>query len=217
MLELALKTLAAYGLGSLMGALLLGMACGVDIRTLGSGNAGGTNALRTQGKWFALGVVLVDVSKGWAAAVLVPAWHLSPLPADPSVSRSALVYACVLAATIGHVYPVWWEFRGGKGAATLIGGLLGAAPLAVPCVIGLWLVIVVLSGYVGLATLSAVATLPGLLPVLGVRSTAATVFSTLLALFVIYTHRSNIHRMRLGTEPRARSLWIGRYFGGRTA
>src|SRR5687767_15902764 len=108
MLELGLKVLMAYLLGSIVGALAIGQLRGVDIRTLGSGNAGGTNALRTQGWRFALGVVLIDVGKGALAAALA---SRLPLPG------SAWMLAAVLAAVAGHVWPVFHGFRGGKGAA----------------------------------------------------------------------------------------------------
>jgi acyl phosphate:glycerol-3-phosphate acyltransferase len=215
MLELALKTLIAYGLGSLMGALLLGRLAGVDIRTLGSGNAGGTNALRTRGLRFAIGVVLIDVSKGWLAAAVVPFWALPGVATDPTVPRDAVVYACAVAATLGHVYPVWWDFRGGKGAATLIGVLLGAAPFAVPGVIGVWLCTVLLGGYVGLSTMCAVAALPAIFWVGAVRAPIALVFAVAMAAFVVYTHRANIQRMWAGTEPRAQRLWMWTYIGPR--
>ncbi len=213
MLELALKLLVSYLLGSLMGALILGYLRGVDIRLLGSGNAGGTNALRTQGKWFALGVVLIDVAKGWLVVAVLANWAFPAIQNDPNLPRDGLIFGCAIAATLGHVYPVWWEFRGGKGAATLIGVLLGAVPTALPWVLAVWLCAVILSGYVGLSTMLAVGVLPLVLWLQGVDSLNARLFAVLMALFVTYTHRSNIQRMRDGTESRARSLWIRSYFG----
>jgi glycerol-3-phosphate acyltransferase PlsY len=216
MLELALKLLVSYLLGSLMGALILGYLRGVDIRLLGSGNAGGTNALRTQGKWFALGVVLIDVAKGWLVVAVLPHWAIPGMPNDPNLPREGLIFGCAIAATLGHVYPVWWEFRGGKGAATLIGVLLGAVPTALPLVLAVWLCAVILSGYVGLSTMLAVGVLPFVLWLQGLDSLDARLFAVLMALFVTYTHRSNIQRMRDGTENRARRLWIRSYFGSRS-
>jgi len=208
MLELAVKSLVAYLAGSLMGALLLGALRGVDIRTLGSGNAGGTNALRTQGIWFALGVVIIDVAKGWFAAGLLPGLALPGIATDPQLGRSWLTVACATAATLGHVYPVWHQFRGGKGAATLIGVLLGVAPRFLAPVLGVWLAVVVLTGYVGLGTMLATLSLPVLLVLRGARDPALFAFATAMAAFVAYTHRANITRMRLGTESRARRLWL---------
>ncbi len=208
MLELAVKSLVAYLLGSLMGALLIGALRGVDIRTLGSGNAGGTNALRTQGKLFALGVVVIDVAKGWLAARLLPGLDLPGIGIDPALGRSWLAVACAAAATLGHVYPVWWEFRGGKGAATIVGVLLGLEPRLLVPVLGVWLAVVLLTGFVGLATMVAVATLPVAARVLLPEQAALLAFGIAMAGLVIYTHRGNIARMRAGTEHRMRRLWL---------
>jgi acyl phosphate:glycerol-3-phosphate acyltransferase len=210
MLELAIKSLVAYLVGSLVGALLLGALKGVDIRTLGSGNAGGTNALRTQGTRFAVGVVLIDVAKGWFAAGILPDLPLAGLAADPSVDRAWLTVGCATAVTLGHVYPVWYEFRGGKGAAPLIGVLLGVAPrLLLPMLI-VWLCVVMLTGYVGLATMLGALSLPVVIVLRGSHGSALLTFAVGMALFVVYTHRDNIARMRAGTENRARRLWLRR-------
>jgi glycerol-3-phosphate acyltransferase PlsY len=208
MLELAVKTLIAYLLGSLMGALILGAFRGVDIRQQGSGNAGGTNALRTQGKAFALGVVAIDVGKGWFSAGLLPWLALPGIGLDASLGRDWLAVSCAAAATLGHVYPVWWEFRGGKGAATLIGVLLGLAPAFLPAVLAVWLVVVMATGFVGLGTMLGVAALPLALAWKAPSETALLSFSILMATFVVYTHRSNIVRMLAGNENRARRLWL---------
>ncbi|MCX7059247.1 MAG: glycerol-3-phosphate 1-O-acyltransferase PlsY [Proteobacteria bacterium] len=208
MLELAVKTLIAYLLGSLMGALILGAFRGVDIRQQGSGNAGGTNALRTQGKAFALGVVVIDVAKGWFAAGVLPGLALPLIALDASVGRDWLSVSCAAAVTLGHVYPVWWEFRGGKGAATLIGVVLGLIPAFLPAVLIVWLLVVMTTGFVGLGTMLGVATLPVVLLWRAPGNTAILSFALLMTVFVIYTHRGNIERMRAGSENRARRLWL---------
>ena len=208
MLELAVKSLIGYLLGSLMGALMLGALKGVDIRTLGSGNAGGTNALRTQGKLFALGVVCIDIGKGWFAARVLPGLDLPGVGIDPALGRGWLAVACAACATLGHVYPVWWEFRGGKGAATIVGVLLGLEPRLLAPVLGIWLGVVVLTGFVGLGTMLAVAALPFAARLMVPQSAALLAFALVMAAFVIYTHRDNIARMRAGTENRARRLWL---------
>lgn len=214
MLELGVKALIAYLVGSLMGALLVGRLKGVDIRTQGSGNAGGTNALRTQGKAFALAVVLIDVAKGWFGAGLLPGLELPGIPTDAAVSRGWLTMACAAAATIGHVYPVWYEFRGGKGAATLVGVLLGVAPALVVPILLVWLAVVMLTGFVGLGTICAALAFPVVQAVRDWADVPLLTFGIAMALFVTYTHRSNIERMRAGTENRARRLWL---FGRRSA
>ena len=95
MLELGLKVLLSYLVGSLTGALIVGkLAGGIDIRTQGSGNAGGTNALRTQGKWFALRVILIDIGKGFLPPWLFPVLVLPGVPLDPELSRTWLMLAC---------------------------------------------------------------------------------------------------------------------------
>jgi glycerol-3-phosphate acyltransferase PlsY len=207
-LELGLKTLLAYLLGSVIGSLVLGRLRGVDIREQGSGNAGGTNALRTQGWTFALGVVLIDVGKALLAVGLLPGLDLPLVGIDPAVERSWLAVACAAAVVAGHVYPVWYEFRGGKGAATLIGAVAVLAPAALVPVAVVWLATVMLTGFVGLGTILATATLPVYFALAAPGSAALLTFGVAMAAFVAYTHRSNIERMRAGNENRARRLWL---------
>jgi acyl phosphate:glycerol-3-phosphate acyltransferase len=206
MIEFALRTLVAYLLGSLNGALLLGRLRGIDIRTLGSGNAGGTNALRTLGPIFAIGVILIDVAKAWVAVRWVPG------DTEPGMWLAA---TCGFAAVLGHVYPIFHGFRGGKGVATVLGTLLALSPLLLSGVLVVWLVMMVVFGFVGLASMVAAGAMP-LLVVWSAR--AGTIgpneflpllwFGVVCALFVVWTHRSNIARMRNGTEPRAKRLWL---------
>ena len=208
MVELGFKTLVAYLLGSVIGSLLFGRLRGVDIRTQGSGNAGGTNALRTQGWAFALGVIVVDVGKALLAVGWLPSADLPLLHRDPSVDRDWLRVACATAVVVGHVYPVWHEFRGGKGAATLVGTVLVLAPWALLPIVGVWLLTVMLTGYVGLGTMLGSGTLPVYFAVVSPERTPYVVFGVLMAAFIVYTHRSNVRRMRAGIENRARRLWL---------
>lgn len=212
MLELGCKTLLAYLLGSLIGSLIVGrLRGGVDIRTMGSGNAGGTNALRTQGFWFAFWVMLIDIGKGWVATALLPAMAIPIIGIDPTIDRDWLAVACATAVVVGHVYPVWYGFRGGKGAATLVGVLIGLKPVAIVPVLVVWLATVMITGFVGLATMLAVASFPIYLAVAqSSPSMALITFGCAMLLFVCYTHRSNIERMRSGTENRVRRLWLFR-------
>jgi glycerol-3-phosphate acyltransferase PlsY len=216
MLDLLVRVLVAYLLGSINGALLIGRFRGVDIRTQGSGNAGGTNALRTQGWAFAVGVIVIDVGK----AVIAVQWLPTALTA-PVLSTDWLAAACGFAAVLGHVYPVFHGFRGGKGVATVLGTLLA---LSFPLLLGMlavWLLTMFVFGYVGLGSMIAASALPLLAQYAGSVGVIApdevmplTVFGVVCAVFVIWTHRSNIVRMRDGTEPRARSLWLlGRLTG----
>lgn len=186
--------LAAYLLGSLSGSLLLGRLRGVDIRTQGSGNAGGTNAFRTQGAKFALGVVIVDIGKGALAA-----W-LGLRFADAS-NAAWLAYATAFAAALGHVWPLWHGFRGGKGAATVVGGIAVLWPMAIPVLLAVWLATLILTGYVGLSTI-----LTGLTVAILALATQADaprlVFAVAVALLLLFTHRANVARLRAGTESR---------------
>jgi len=210
MFELGLKVLVSYLLGALIGGLIVGqLRGGVDIRTMGSGNAGGTNALRTQGAWFATAVMAIDIGKGWIAAALLPSLQAPWLEADPAIDRTWLAVACATAVVIGHVYPVWYGFRGGKGAATLIGVLIGLSPAAVLPILCVWLAAVMVWGMVGLATMLAVASYTVyLLATQETPNAALLTFSVGMAIFVMYTHRANISRMREGTENRVRRLWL---------
>jgi glycerol-3-phosphate acyltransferase PlsY len=207
-LELGIKTLIAYLLGSVLGSLVMGRLRGVDIREQGSGNAGGTNALRTQGARFALGVVVIDVGKALLAVGVLPGLALPGIGLDPAVNRNWLAVACAAAAVIGHVYPVWHEFRGGKGAATLIGTVAVLAPAALLPVFAVWLACVMLTGYVGLATMLATLALPVWVAIVQPGNTALLLFGVAMTAFIAYTHRSNIARMRAGNENRARRLWL---------
>ncbi len=208
MLELGVKGLIAYLLGSIIGSLLLGRARGVDIRTLGSGNAGGTNALRTQGWQFALGVIAIDVGKAVFAVGVLPDLDLPLIGIKPRLDRQWLAVACAIAVVVGHVYPLWHEFRGGKGAATLIGAVAVLAPDALIPVFAVWLVTVMLTGFVGLGSMLGSLALPVYFMLQRPVNVALLAFGVLMAAFVVYTHRVNIARMRAGTESRARRLWL---------
>lgn len=210
MLELGLKTLLSYLLGSLVGALIVGGLRGTgDIRTMGSGNAGGTNALRTHGKVFALWVLLIDIVKGVVAATVVPALDIPIVGIDAQVARDWLVMACATAVIVGHVYPLWFGFRGGKGAATFVGTLLGISPMLLLPVLAVWLLVVMVSGYVGLGTICAGASLPAYVSLAYAQPPVPLMaFSIFFAAFVAFTHRGNIARMVRGEEHRVRKLWL---------
>src|SRR4051794_4321278 len=160
-MEFSLKVLLAYLLGSVVGSLVVGrLRGGVDIRTQGSGNAGATNAVRTQGWRFAIWVIVIDVAKGWIAAALLPRLAVPGLPPATPAALLWLPSACAFAAIVGHVFPAWHGFRGGKGVATLVGAYAGIELfLLLPLIIG-WLAAVMVSGYVGLASVVAALAMP---------------------------------------------------------
>jgi glycerol-3-phosphate acyltransferase PlsY len=186
--------LLSYLLGSVSGSLLLGRLRGVDIRAAGSGSTGGTNAFRTQGAWFALGTVAIDIGKGALAAWLA----LRFLPAG---MHPAWPYACAFAAVLGHVWPLFHGFRGGKGAATLVGGLATLWPQATVPALLVWILALMWTGYVGLSTMLAGVAI--LVAAMAWHETPTRVgYAALVALFLLYTHRANISRLKRGNEPR---------------
>jgi len=209
MIELILKGALSYLLGSIVGSLAVArLTGGADIRTLGSGNAGATNALRTQGRKVALVVLAIDLAKGWIATAIVATWAMpAGIAAAPAALAAWSAPVCGLAVMLGHVYPLWYGFRGGKGVATLLGAVLGIKARLLLPVILTWLAAAIAFGYVGLASiLGAVALAVAL--ALTRSGTPLLVFGILSALLILYTHRSNLARMRAGTESRARRLWL---------
>ena len=204
MLELGVKFLISYFIGSVMGAMVVGkLRGGVDIRTMGSGNAGGTNALRTQGLVFAIAVVVIDIGKGIIGAGLVPELELPFVARDPEISRTWLALCCSTAAILGHVWPIYHRFRGGKGAATFIGTLLVVAPTLILPLLSVWSIVLILSGFVGLATMSAAVSLPLWIALTRLPADQPLfIYCAVIAGFIIYWHRSNLQRMRAGIENR---------------
>ena len=182
---------------------MLGRLRGLDIRRHGSGNAGGTNAFRVAGWRFALGVVLIDVGKGALAA-----W----LGADPQLRAQDLAGAdvlgpaCAFAAVLGHCWPVFFGFRGGKGAGTAVGGVLVLAPLFALAMVVVWLVVVAATRLVSLATVLAAIAFALCVFAAGAIGHAQPlpmqVFALAIALLIVFTHRANLQRLRRGEEPR---------------
>jgi glycerol-3-phosphate acyltransferase PlsY len=208
MLELGVKLLIAYLLGTLLGSMILGRVRGVDIRSMGSGNAGATNAMRTQGKLFGFLVLVIDIAKGMLAVWWLPSAALPGIGIDFDVSREWLAAACGFAVIVGHVYPVWFDFRGGKGAATVVGVVAAMElRLLLPLLLS-WIIVLLLWGYVGLATMLSTVVLAVAVIVLEPNNVPLCAFCAAVAAFVIFTHRSNIARMRAGKENRVRRLWL---------
>lgn len=197
-----------YLFGSVSGSLLLGKFKSIDIRTTGSGNAGGTNAFRTLGWRFALAVVVIDIGKGALAAGLLP-WLWVQLGSQQSVTTLAPLAG--FAAILGHVWPIFFGFRGGKGAGTAVGAVAVITPGSILPMFVVWLVTLMATGYVGLATIFAglilVPTLwwfgPTPLP------TSLASFAIATAALIVFAHRSNITRLMNGTENRfnTQKIW----------
>jgi acyl phosphate:glycerol-3-phosphate acyltransferase len=197
MLELGFKIFLSYLLGSINGALIIGRVRGVDIRKHGSGNAGGTNALRTQGKSFAIAVMIIDILKGVVPIFLFPALLIPGIALDPLISREWLVFSCGISAVVGHCYPIWFNFEGGKGAATVLGVVAAVSPiLLVPGLIT-WVLLLKLFGFVGLATIAAGLAMPAFVLITSwPENEPLFLFSLALGIFVLFTHRSNIYKFR---------------------
>lgn len=202
MSEILLKLLLGYLAGSVVGSLVIGRLRGIDIRTLGSGNAGGTNALRTQGRRFALAVVVIDVLKVVLPVLLLTGADLPGLRVDVAVERETVAVAIAAGAVLGHVWPLYFGFRGGKGMATLLGAYGAIQPALLGAIVLAWGLLFLLRGYVGLATMFAAAMAPVWLAATGQWGRPLFWFALLMAGFVAWTHRSNIARMRAGTEHR---------------
>jgi glycerol-3-phosphate acyltransferase PlsY len=192
------KIALGYLLGSISGSLLIGRLRGVDIRTQGSGNAGGTNAFRTQGPWFGLGVGLIDVGKGVLAAWL---GGFGLAAGTPALTMALLTGA---AAAAGHVWPLYHGFRGGKGVAVVIGVLLVLWPAALVALLGVLLLVLTTTGYVGLGSMLAGAALipTAILFAPEQDRTVWIIAAVMIATFMLYTHRINVRRLRVGTEHR---------------
>jgi glycerol-3-phosphate acyltransferase PlsY len=209
-MDFLLKVLLAYLLGSVVGSLVIGrLRGGVDIRKLGSGNAGSTNALRTQGLAFGIWVIVIDVVKGAIAAAWLPRLAIPGILAATGTQQEWLAASCAFAAVLGHVFPVWHGFRGGKGVATLVGAYAGLEFMLLAPLVLSWLAVIMVSGFVGLSSIAASLAIPVYLLLRdGAALTPLMGFSLACAALVLYTHRGNVRRMRAGNEPRARKLWL---------
>jgi glycerol-3-phosphate acyltransferase PlsY len=209
-MELIVKLILSYLLGSISGSMLMGNLKGTDIRKMGSGNAGSTNAFRTMGTAFALGVVCIDVLKGFIAVKFVPYLKLGGILTTNSIDIELLV--CGMGVVMGHVYPIYHGLKGGKGAGTMVGVLAALFPMYLIIGLPIWLMVLVFTGYVGLSTIIAGIILPistafyfeeGL-------GTPFGIFTMIISLFIIFTHRSNIRRMLDGNENRFEKAMIFR-------
>lgn len=210
MFEVIALVITAYLIGTVMGGTVVGaLRGGIDLRTLGSGNIGATNALRTQGKGFALAVLLLDIGKGVLAVTLLPR-----LISDSVLSRESLAYLCGVAVAVGHIYPVWFRFRGGKGVATLAGVFATLLPFALPWMLAVFALLLLVTGYVGLASVGSALTAALYIGLSAGLTTHAGAFALAMAALVIFKHRENLKRMVSGTEPRfERTRVLGRALG----
>jgi glycerol-3-phosphate acyltransferase PlsY len=181
----------AYLVGSIPFAFLLSRRRGIDLRHVGSQNVGATNVLRTSGVTIAVVAMALDAVKG-ALAVLL-AQRLSPGPVMP--------VAAGLASVIGHVYPVWLRFHGGKGVATAAGVFAILTPVALAAATAVFLVAVLFTRYISVGSIGAAFTLAAVTAA-GEAPAVVAVGATVVAAIVLYRHRGNLARLRAGTERR---------------
>jgi len=182
----------AYLIGSIPFALLLARRWNVaDLRLVGSGNLGAANVMRASGVTAGVLVALLDMGKGAASVWL----------AGRFTTGTVVPAAAGVAAIVGHVYPIWLRFRGGKGVATACGVFSVLTPLAVPPALAIFVVVAALTKYISLGSVLASLALPPLAYVTG-SSAAAVVAASVAATLIIFRHRSNMTRLRARTEPR---------------
>jgi glycerol-3-phosphate acyltransferase PlsY len=197
LITLAALGLGAYLVGSIPFGLLIARSRGIDIRQHGSGNIGATNVLRVLGKPLGITTFVLDALKGYGPAVI----GMQLVPETPEAAGLTAGVATIL----GHSFPVYLGFKGGKGVATSAGVLLGIAPLAAGIGLALWAMVFAVSRYVSLASIVAAAAIPAVSWGLYAPERIATpVALTLLGLLIILRHRSNLRRLIDGSESRFR-------------
>ncbi|MFL6499728.1 MAG: glycerol-3-phosphate 1-O-acyltransferase PlsY [Candidatus Udaeobacter sp.] len=195
--------IVSYLLGSIPFGYMAGRIAGIDIRNAGSGNVGATNVVRVLGKRYGYPVFALDVLKGFAAVKISmaicgqhPEWN------SPEISGMVAATSSVL----GHVFPPWLKFKGGKGVATAAGALLALTPIATFMGVAVWIIVFWLTRYVSLASVVATVALPILILIFGApdrhSGTLLAYCSVCVAALVVWRHRSNLSRLLRGTEPR---------------
>jgi len=193
----------AYLIGSIPTAVWVSRKFfGIDIRDYGSGNAGATNTYRVLGSKWGTIVMIVDMAKGVAAALLC---FLIPYYANVNNEwdRTNLMIGLGLAAVVGHIFPVWAGFKGGKGVATLFGMIVAIQPLVAVCCVGVFLLVLYLTRFVSLSSiLAGISFAIFILFIFNDDVTLYRVFSVTVALLVILTHQKNINRILNGTESK---------------
>ncbi|MFO7852761.1 MAG: glycerol-3-phosphate 1-O-acyltransferase PlsY [Bacteroidota bacterium] len=193
--------LVAYGLGSIPTSVLAGKVFhNIDIREHGSGNAGATNTIRVLGWSTGIPVLLIDIGKGWLAASLPAMMKLGPQGSAELINMQIITGVI---AIVGHVFPVFAGFRGGKGVASTFGILLALNPPATLLCIAVFLAVLLITGYVSISSISAGIAFPIIsLVFFESPSLIFTIFSILIAITLIITHKKNIGRLFRGEENR---------------
>ena len=213
-MTLAILLVLAYFIGAIPSSIIFGkLFRGIDIREHGSGNAGGTNAWRVLGWKIGLPVMMTDLAKGVIASGLVP-WLVR---GSVHLELDTVMLLCGVVAVLGHVFPIYIGFRGGKGVATAAGMLIVNAPLAAACALGIFALTLITFGIVSLASMLAAVSLPIAIFTLGwLTGTGQSPFllalTSVLAVFIVVTHRANIGRLIRGEERAFPKLQLWRRF-----
>lgn len=215
MLPVAIIAVLSYLVGSIPTSIIVARASrGIDIRQYGSGNAGGTNVIRVLGWKLGVFVIMIDMAKGLVSTMVIARMMQGSIPfsnATPFDDFTVVQIIAGCAAILGHVWTVFAGFRGGKGIATAGGMLIGIAPVEVAVSFGVFTIVLLISHYVSLGSLSAAVAFPltmffreniFLVDIEGYRT--LIYFSLAISLLIFYTHRPNINRLLKGTENRIR-------------
>jgi acyl phosphate:glycerol-3-phosphate acyltransferase len=210
MITFIIIILFAYLLGSISPSIILSqLVKGVDIRTYGSGNAGMTNAMRLLGAKWGTVVALIDLAKGFCAAWVIP--HILLDYSQPLIMDEILIRLIAgFAAVVGHIWTVFFRFKGGKGVLTMAGAALGVAPAPVGICFGIFLLVLLTTRYVSLSSILAIGIFPFMVYmhewIFQIPASAyLKIFSFCLAALIIYTHRANIVRLWKGEERKINS------------
>lgn len=193
-----------YLLGSFPAGYFAGRLAGTDVRSAGSGNIGATNVLRVLGKPWGYTVFFIDAFKGFAA-VRVAFFLAERL----TVARPQAVYFAILAAVmcvVGHTFPIWLRFKGGKGVATSVGAIFGLMPVAAMTIFIIWAIVFEITRYVSVASIIAALSCPVAVALYIhwkiIEGVGLLYFAILMAIFIVWQHRSNFSRLLNGTEQR---------------
>jgi glycerol-3-phosphate acyltransferase PlsY len=208
-----LTAVGAYLLGSIPFGYLVAKAKGIDIRSVGSGNIGATNAMRVLGKPAGIFVLVMDALKGYLACAILPALIYNTLAPhyfgfytlfhnEPAELQTRFTVLAGLCAVLGHNFPCWLKFKGGKGIATTAGVYLALAPWAVLVALVVFILAVLLTKYVSVGSIAAAIALPITVWVMAPQNLFLGIVTTALGLMAVYKHKSNIQRLMAGTENR---------------
>ena len=204
MVTLVTVLIGSYFLGSIPFGYLAGRLAGIDIRKAGSGNVGATNVVRVLGKRYGYPVLALDFLKGFGAVKI----SMLMAPGRPPEWDSSEIVGILAAMSsiLGHLYPPWLKFKGGKGVATSAGALLALTPVATLIGVAIWIIVFWLTRYVSLASITAAVVLPIVILVVSSQDQnkrkPLVYSSACVAAVVIWRHRSNLSRLMRGTEPR---------------